>query len=332
MPGRTAQRVPGRLHARPVDSAAVAPELSDRLVAAAAARLGAGGMGYSPRQLYYASCAVAERPPVGGSSAQLGCGGALVLLALVGGTLLSPYLGLVLIPALLLINQGRITRAAERRRPTTRPLVVSYQEFVSTHLEPLLATSPDKLSGLLETWSPPEGPGGTPLVVCDHAETAAVLNANLGVAGVAAHAVAEEAAVARMAGETRVLCLHDADPAGCALPLRLRERSPSAEIVDVGLRPSHITGRRIPVIEGAPALVAPEVSALLDADEVVWLADGRRVEAAILGPAELVAAVAAAVNPAVHLRASPAARVLFVAASPIPVVEVGPVSAQHRPL
>jgi hypothetical protein len=305
-------------------SAAVAPELSDRLVAAVAARLGSGGMRYSPRQLYYAACAAAERPPVGGSAAQLGCGVALVLLAVVGGVLISPYLGLVLIPALLLINQGRITRVAELRRPTTRPLIVGYQEFVTGHVEPLRAVHPETLAGLLETWSPPEGPGGTPMVVCDHAETAAVLNANLRVAGVGAHAVAAEAAAARMAGETRVFCLHDADPAGCALPLRLRDRYPGSEIVDLGLRPAHITGRRIPVIEGAPAVVPVELSTLLEPDEVVWLADGRRVEVAILGPAELVAAVAAAVDPTVRLRTTGADRVLSVVASPIPVVEVGP--------
>jgi hypothetical protein len=302
----------------------VAPPLDDRLVAAAAARLGHGGMHYSPRQLYYATCAMAERPVAGGSTVQLGCGGTLVLIAVIGGVLLSPYLGLLLIPALLLINQGRITRRVELNRPTTRPLAVGYQDFLAGHLDPLRAAHPERLAGLLDTYPPPEGPGGTPLVVCDHAETAAVLNANLAAAGVAAHAVAAEAATARLAGETRVFCLHDADPSGCALPLRMRDRLPSAEVVDIGLRPGHIQGRRIPVLEGAPAVVGVELSGLLDPEEVVWLADGRRVEVAILGPAELVAAVGAAVDPQVRLRPSGAARVLSVERSPIPVVEVGP--------
>ena len=297
--------------------------LGDRLVVASAARLGQAGLHYSPRQLYYAACAAAERPVGGGSAVQLGCGGAGILLALVGGALLSPYLGLVLIPALLLVNQGRITRRAERTTPTTRPLAVGYQEFVTQHLEPLRTARAAELTGLLETYPPPEGPGGTPLVVCDHAETAAVLNANLATAGVAAHAVAEEAAAARLAGETRVFCLHDADPGGCGLPLRLRERATTAEVVDIGLRPGHIQGRWIPVLEGAPAVVGAELSGLLSADEVVWLAEGRRVEAAVLGPAELVAAVATAVDPEVALSPTRTDRVLVVDASPIPVADAG---------
>ncbi|HEY0409436.1 MAG TPA: hypothetical protein VGE42_04130, partial [Candidatus Dormibacteraeota bacterium] len=62
----------------------------------------------------------------------------------------------------------------------------------------------------------------------------------------------------------------------------------------LGLRPAHIAGRRIPVIEGAPALIGADLAGLLTAEEIVWLADGRRVELAVLPPRELVQAVASA--------------------------------------
>jgi hypothetical protein len=130
------------------------------------------------------------------------------------------------------------------------------------------------------------------LVVCDRGETAAVLAANRGAGGLSARVAGEEDAGGAVAGR-RILAVHDADPRGCALPLRLRAAG-AAEVVDLGLRPGHIRGRHIPVIEGAPVLVPADLSLLLTAEEIVWLADGRRVELAVLPPRELVEAVAAA--------------------------------------
>ncbi|MEA2616973.1 MAG: hypothetical protein QOE72_2756, partial [Chloroflexota bacterium] len=122
--------------------------------------------------------------------------------------------------------------------------------------------------------------------------TAAVLAANRSADGLVAEVLAEEAVAGAVAGR-RVLSVHDADPRGCALPLRLRAAG-AAEVVDLGLRPAHSAGRRIPVIEGAPALIGPDLAALLTPEEIVWLADGRRVELAVLPPRELVQAVAGA--------------------------------------
>jgi hypothetical protein len=91
------------------------------------------------------------------------------------------------------------------------------------------------------------------------------------------------------------------------------------EVVDVGLRPGHITGRHIQVIEGAPALVDRELGGLLTADEIVWLADGRRVELAVLSPADLAEGLRGAL--AAPIAAPPGAApagIALASASPIP--------------
>ena len=270
----------------------MASRVNDRLVADMAARLRDGSLRFGPRQLYYAVCSVLERPEVAPGAGQIALGVLLMIATVVVGILAASFFIWPLLPVGMAVTGfGLRARRQARTRPTTRTLALGYDEFVAGVVEPRRGTP--LLEGMVEevpASAAPTGPSAAVLVVCDRPETAAVLAANG--AGTAAGVVAEEAADGAVAGR-RVLAVHDADPRGCALPLRLRAAG-AAEVVDLGLRPGHITGRRIPVIEGAPALVPADLSGLLSAEEIVWLADGHRVELAVLPPRELVEVVAAA--------------------------------------
>jgi hypothetical protein len=269
----------------------MASRVNDRLVADMAARLRDGSLRFGPRQLYYAVCAVLERPDVAPGAGQIALGVLLMIVTLVVGILAASFFIWPLLPVGMAVTGfGLRARRQARSRPTTRTLALGYDEFVAGVVEPRRGTP--LLDGMVEaapaSAAAAGGVSAAVLVVCDRSETAAVLAAN----GAAAEVVAEEPAGATVAGRS-VLAVHDADPRGCALPLRLRAAG-AAEVVDLGLRPGHITGRRIPVIEGAPALVPADLSSLLSAAEIVWLADGHRVELAVLPPRELVEVVAAA--------------------------------------
>ncbi|HEX3605220.1 MAG TPA: hypothetical protein VH134_04815 [Candidatus Dormibacteraeota bacterium] len=278
-------------------------QVNDRLVADMTARLRDGGLRFGPRNLYYALNAMLERPDVRPGAGLIAVGVLLLVITVVVGILAASFFIWPLLPVGMAVTGfGLRARRQARDLPTTRALALGYDEFVTGVVDPRRGTA--LLEGMVETPPVAAAAAGTAvLVVCDRPETAAVLAANRAAAGLDVEVAAEEDCASAVAGR-RVLSVHDADPRGCALPLRLREAG-AAEVVDLGLRPGHIQGRRIPIIEGAPVLVAAEVSRLLTADEIVWLADGRRVEVAVLAPRELVAAVAAAVADGAPVREVP---------------------------
>jgi hypothetical protein len=257
-------------------------KVNQRLVADQAARLGAGGLSYTPRQLYYAVCSALERPEVTVGTSQAILGAILTVAGVVLGILASVYLILLVIVGIVVTAMGWQNRRRERNRPTSRALALSYDEFTSAIGE---------LPGLLITDQPQDGDAReqSALVVCDRRETAALLAALDGTAGFTVHAVYEGDA-GRLVSGTRVFTLHDCDPSGCGLPLRVRDMG-AAEVVDIGLRPAQIARRRAQVIEGAPAIVPRETAAVLTPEEMVWLAEGRRVELAVLTPQELLEGV-----------------------------------------
>jgi hypothetical protein len=268
--------------------------VNDRLVADMAARLRDGGLRFGPRNLYYAVNAVLERPEVRPGAGLIALGVLLLVITLVVGILAASFFIWPLLPVGMAVTGfGLRERRQARLLPSTRALALGYDEFVAGVVDPRRGTA--LLEGMVE---PSAGEAAAPaassevLVVCDRPETAAVLAANRATAGLEVEVVAEEAAGAAVARRS-VLAVHDADPRGCALPLRLLEAG-AAGVVDLGLRPEHIRGRRIPVIEGAPVLVPTDLSRILRPEEIVWLADGRRVELAVLPPRELIAAVAGA--------------------------------------
>lgn len=274
--------------------------LNDRLVADQAAHLGAGGLSYTARQLYYAVCAAMERPEVTVGTSQAILGAVLTVIGVVMGVLVTVYMVLVVIVGVVVTALGLQNRRRELNRPTTRPLAVSWEVFRAEAIEPRRSGALPPLPGLLPDADNAGAPhpdasanDSVPLVVCDRRETAALLDAINGTAGFAVRAVYEEDA-GRTASGHRIFTLHDCDPAGCGLPLRMRD-SGAAEVVDIGLRPAQIAHRRAQVIEGAPAIVPRETAAVLSPEEMVWLAEGRRVELAVLTPQELLEGVRRAV-------------------------------------
>ncbi|HEV7678242.1 MAG TPA: hypothetical protein VGQ42_06705 [Candidatus Dormibacteraeota bacterium] len=303
-------------------------KVNERLVADQAARLGVGGLGYTPRQLYYAVCAALERPQVTVGTSQAALGGILVVAGVAGGLFASVYLLPLVVIGLVVAGLGLQNRRRERAKPSSRPLALGYDEFVAAVVAPRLGgNGVEPLAGLLLDTEPQDASrssdGGLPLVVCDHRETAALLSAINGTAGFAVQAVAEEDA-ARMVKGRRVYALHDCDPSGCGLPLRLRDDG-AAEVVDLGLRPAQIARRPAQMIEGAPAIVPRETAAVLSPDEMVWLAEGRRVELAVLTPQELLEGVRRALSGGAVQPPGPAPAGVSLAEIPLVLpMQVGP--------
>jgi hypothetical protein len=266
------------------------------MLADQAARLGVGGLSYTPRQLYYAVCAALERPQVTVGTSQAVLGAVMTLVGVVLGIFATVYLVILVIVGVVVTGMGVQNRRRERNQPTSRPLALGYDDFVAGVITPRQSGGAGELPGLLLDagngdghHSPETKPESLPLVVCDHQETAALLDAINGTAGFAVRAVAE-AEAGRLVTNRRVFSLHDCDPSGCGLPLRLRDMG-AREVVDIGLRPHQIARRHAQVIEGAPAMVPRETAAVLTPDEMVWLAEGHRVELAVLTPQELLEGV-----------------------------------------
>ncbi|HET9050692.1 MAG TPA: hypothetical protein VFO60_03255 [Candidatus Dormibacteraeota bacterium] len=299
---------------RPVD---------ERLVADVARGLrGDADLPFSARQLWYAVCARMERPEVTQATAQIVAGAVLCAIGVVFGILATVFVAAVVPVGMIIIGLGLQNRRYERHRPTTRALAVGYDAFLRQTVEPMRARGGDALRGLLDVDAAAAGEPAAPdpeapLVVCDRAETAVVLTATAAAAGLRVEVV-DERGLGSPPASRRIHTLHDADPRACAMPIRLASAG-AGDVVDLGLRPGHITGRRIQVIEGAPYMVPRELSVLLTADEIMWLADGRRVELAILSPAELVEGLRRALDaPAVAPPGAAPPRVTLAAASPIP--------------
>jgi hypothetical protein len=261
----------------------MALDITDERVAAAAARLREGGWLFSARQLYYAVCADVETDPVRMSAGEIGLGVLLILVgAITGQRILLEILGAI---GLGLVILGAVTRVQERRpRSLVRLLAISYADFERRFL-----TADPAIPGVAPRPAATPATSGT-LVVCDRVDTAAVLVANRERFGdIAVTTLAELDA---NVGGGRVIAVHDCDPAGCALVAELADRG--AAVVDAGINPRELTGRRLQLIEGAPARLPRDLSGHLDAAEMDWLRSGRRLECATESPDQLAQRVTAA--------------------------------------
>jgi len=254
------------------------PLITGELVELAAARLRDGGWRYTPRQLYYASCAAAEPPPRATRAAASGVMGLGALLALIGLIFIGiPYAFAALVAlGLVLLIAGALLRA-QRAPQTGRVLAMSYPDFLGA-----FATAPRE--GMIDVEAMDRGArdaGAAVAIVCDSHETAAMVRANahgvtIADADVVVSPVAEDARFAA------VILLHDASPAGCAMHAELEARS--SAVVEAGLRPRDVMHANTQVIEGAPARVGEAATRGLEDEEVDWLRSGRRVELAVLTP------------------------------------------------
>ena len=280
----------------------MAAEVTDERIAAAAARLHDGGWWFTTRQLYYSVCADVETPPVRIARGEVGLGMILVLVGAITGNR-TALLVLGGVGALLLLL-GAYTHLQERRPPPlSRLLAISFAEF-----EQRLQPHAHQFAGLVDASTATTVTAGRDdlgsstaadvsadavTVVCDRLETAALLRANaerLGGMRVLARDQQQEDLRGR-----RVVALHDCDPLGCALAADLRDSG--AVVGDAGINPAELIGKRLQLIEGAPARLPRELAGHLAPDEIDWLRSGRRVELATLTPEQLVMRVRAAVAP-----------------------------------
>lgn len=302
------------------DTPAVAFPITTELIAAQARHLEDGGHRYTARQLYYASCAAADRPPPSTARSLTGCGVLLILLAaallfvhsvaLTGGL---AGLGVVALAAALL------SALMERRRvPGARPLAASYDGFCTGPLRRAREVRPEAFGALLDpdasTTSvvasgdpgesatdrgeePDRSPGPRTVIACDRSEAALLLTANSAHLPPARIVAVDAAADGSMALEDlvagrRVVALHDADPKGCYLPARLR-RAGALQVIDAGLAPPE-TDAGLQVIEGPPARLPKGLETDLPTGQVEWLRGGRRMELATLTPEAVLGLVTAA--------------------------------------
>lgn len=270
--------------------------ITPALIERAAARLSAGGWRYTPRQLYYAACAEAETGRSNAASTgEIGVGVLLLLVALILVRFAIPFTVLLAL-GLTFISLGVVQRG--RRTPLRgRVLGISYADFMERAGE---ATLPDMLA---------DAPG--PLmqianiahwhrVICDSAEASRMVNANRELAHLERVVAGpyESAPQANLHLEEwrSIIALHDASPRGCALPLELADAGVS--VIDAGLRPAWVDGADQQTLQGAPARMPRDLSSLLTAGEIAWLASGERMELAALPPQQILRLVAAAVDQA----------------------------------
>jgi hypothetical protein len=147
------------------------------------------------------------------------------------------------------------------------------------------------------------------LLVCDRAETAEFLLANnlhtetntpiVSVDGYPQAVFGRVLAMVRRNPNLQVFALHDADVAGCQLPLRLREDpawfpQPGVTIIDIGLRPRQVAGNGnaiLTVQRGGAVALPPGLERLLTRGERAWLSTGHRAELAAVPPARLLQVV-----------------------------------------
>ena len=266
----------------------MAVEVTDERIAAAAARLHEGGWWFTPRQLYYAVCADVETAPVKVASAEVGLGLVLILV----GIIIANRAVLVALGGLgiVLVAVGAVTHLQERRPPPLgRLLAISFADF-----EARLMAGGNQHPGLIDTSQPPVAGGGDAslVVVCDRAETASILVANRERLGDARVVTGDDEPA--LAGDRRVVVVHDCDPAGCAMAANLRDRG--IEVTDAGINPQELAGKRVQLIEGAPARLPRDLSGHLTVEELDWLRGGRRLELATETSDQLIVRTRAAMT------------------------------------
>jgi len=265
--------------------------ITSELVDEAAAQLAGGGWRYTPRQLYYASCAAAEAPPVSARSMSSGVIGFGIIFLLIGLIVISHRIAFITLLSVagLLILIGLVERMRPRPVLFGRVLAISYTDFMDR-----FGTRPR--DGLIDLAAPHPPSwmlaGADPIVVCDMVETAALVNANTNNAGLASVVAVHAASLPDPLPVAQVIALHDASPAGCALPVHLRDAGVD-RVIDAGIRPESVAAGRYQVIEGAPARMPTDLSGVLAAAEIDWLRSGRRLEVAVFSPEHVLGLVAA---------------------------------------
>jgi len=232
---------------------------------------------------------------------------------------ISLILALVGVAVLLLapLNASTERRREAARARDSRTLALSYDGFLTGPLPRAVQDRPDAWAGLIATAAPASGGRGARgtgsgarrglAVAGDRVETVRLLAANRerlpagvevvdgsALAGASASTDGGASPAAAQLRHRRVIVVHDADPAGCALPGALR-RAGATEVLDAGIPPPG-TDAGLQVIEGAPARLPAGLEDDLPPAQAAWLRSGRRLELATLTPQEVVALVLAAIR------------------------------------
>ncbi|WP_079188170.1 hypothetical protein [Streptomyces sp. CB02009] len=269
--------------------------VAGRAITAAAARAGApGGLRFTERQLYYETCRVLTpgstllRGRVPGTPAPV--------LRLPVFTRALEARGRETVPGLLppLPESGARVGPRRPRERAERP-------------EPSESSELPELSQFSEAYSEPDvyDYGLPRLLMCQDRSIAGMLLANHIHLEAACPVFAAEdalpldprllAALRRAEGAT-VYVLHDASPAGLALPAQVRSGLgpvPGVRVVSLGLAPRHAAALRLPTGRGpapGPAALAA-LPAALRPREADWLAEGRFAEVAAVPPDRLLRTV-----------------------------------------
>ncbi|HKR97914.1 MAG TPA: hypothetical protein VJU79_00230 [Candidatus Dormibacteraeota bacterium] len=263
--------------------------ITHELVEQSAARLREGGWRYTPRQLYYASCAAAETPRRTSRSGAAGAISLGVLCMLLGLIFIANrYVFAALLGCGLALVMAGLLLSLRRQPEPWRVLAMSYPDFAGT----FCSEPRDGMLSPADDTSADAASMARPTVICDTSESAACVRANLAVAGLDAAVVVH---VGQVLPNSDVVVLHDASPAGCAMAAEICVGK-GTSAVDAGLRPRDVIHANLQVIEGAPARVAESMEPTLLDGEVEWLRNGRRVELAVFPPAAVLNLVARAVQ------------------------------------
>lgn len=280
-------------------------------ISRAAAGLGADGLRYSERQLYYELCRTLRPLPLlkRDGLAWLALGGAV---AAVPVWRRPRQAGIRLGAALSLGGALALLRAL----PFTLPPPVSLERFAAALCQ--LQARGIALTGLLPPPATPLAPPASPelavfglprLLVCTDAALAAMLRANglpleLGCPVLSlAEASPLPAVTAQMLAVAggRVALLHEAGADELALAARLPALlalPAGVSWVALGLRPNHVLQMHLFALPAAPPAWAGQLPPELSPRERRWLMAGRRAELAAIAPLRLMRALRRLLNPA----------------------------------
>ncbi|MFV6026490.1 hypothetical protein [Streptomyces sp. NPDC056264] len=278
--------------------------LAGRAITAAAARAGApGGLRFTERQLYYETCRVLSpgstllRGRVPGTPAPV--------LRLPAFTRALEARGRETVPGLLppLPESGARVGPRRPREQAERP--ERSERWEPSESSELSESS--QFSEFSESYSEPDvyDYGLPRLLMCQDRSIAGMLLANhvhleaacpVFAAADALPLDTRLLAALRRAEGASVYVLHDASPAGLALPAQVRSGLgpvPGVRVVSLGLAPRHAAALRLPTGRGpapGPAALA-ELPAALRPREADWLAEGRFAEVAAVPPDRLLRTV-----------------------------------------
>jgi hypothetical protein len=290
-----------------------------------------GRLAFTPRQLYYQALRPQARKEQGRKRSAVGglalagiagvfvfcaCGPVLRVLPLWGAALLAG--GLITLAVLVWALVGPVAQRLPRPA-SVPPLDLAHfrQDYLARWERahgPVARLLPDteraRASGAGQAFAEElQGYSFDRLLVCDRAETAEFLIANnlhtetntpiVSVDGYPQGVFERVLAMVRRNPKLVVFALHDADAAGCLLPLRLREEArwfpqSGVAIVDIGLRPRQVatSGNAIVSVQrGGAATLPPGLERVLTHGERAWLATGHRAELAAVPPARLLQVV-----------------------------------------